>query len=59
VGHAIVAVIPLGLVFGVALFLFAPVLTGLPVVGFVAGAGGMVFALAHTGPLLLEAVVNF
>jgi hypothetical protein len=58
VGHAMVAVILPGLVFGVALFLFASVLTGLPVVGFVAGAGGVVFALAHMGPLLLGAILG-
>ena len=39
-GDAILAVILPGIVFGVVLFLLASFLTGLPVVGFLAGAGG-------------------
>ena len=58
VSNAILAVILPGVVFGVVLFLFASVLTGLPVLGFVAGAGGVVLAFAHIGPLLLGAVLG-
>ncbi len=57
-GNAIVAVLLPAVVFGVAFFFFASVLTGLAVFGFLAGAGGLVLALAHVGPLLLGAVVG-
>jgi hypothetical protein len=57
-GNAILAVILPSIVFGVILFLLASLLTGLPVVGFFAGAGGMVLALAHVGPLLVGAIVG-
>lgn len=58
VGDAILAVILPALVFGAVLFFIASVLTGLPVVGFFAGAGGVVLALAHVGPLLLGAILG-
>ncbi len=57
-GNAILAVLLPGIVFGVALFLIASLLTGLPVIGFFAGAGGVVLALAHIGPLLIGAIVG-
>ena len=57
-GDAILAVILPGLVFGVLLFLLASVLTGLPVIGFLAGAGGLVLAVAHIGPLLIGAIIG-
>jgi hypothetical protein len=57
-GNAILAVILPGIVFGVILFLLASVLTGLPVIGFLAGAGGVILALAHIGPLLIGAIVG-
>jgi hypothetical protein len=58
VGNAIVAVILPGVVFGVVLFLLASMLTGIPILGFLAGAGGTVLALAHIGPLLLGAILG-
>src|SRR5690349_13317600 len=58
VANAILAVILPGLVFGIVLFLLASVLTGLPIFGFFAGAGGVVLALAHVGPLLVGAIVG-
>lgn len=58
VGNAIVAVILPGIVFGVALFLLASIFTGLPIVGFVAGAGGVALAFAHIGPLLVGAILG-
>ena len=58
VGNAVLAAILPGVVFGVALFLLASGLTGLPVLGFVAGAGGLVLALAHIGPLLFGAILG-
>ncbi|MFL6354490.1 MAG: hypothetical protein ACJ74Z_21940 [Bryobacteraceae bacterium] len=58
VGNAIVAVILPGVVFGVVLFLLASMLTGIPILGFLAGAGGTVLALAHIGPLLVGAILG-
>jgi hypothetical protein len=58
IGDAILAVLLPGIVFGVLLFFLASVLTGLPLLGFVAGAGGVALAFAHVGPLLLGALVG-
>ncbi len=57
-GNAVLAVLLPGIVFAVAFFFLATVLTGLPIFGFLAGAGGLVMAAAHVGPLLLGAVVG-
>ena len=57
-GNAILAVFLPGVVAGVALFFFASLLTGLPLVGFFAGAGGFALAAIHIGPLLLGAIVG-
>ena len=58
VGNAILAVILPGLVFGVILFLLTGLLLGVPLVGFLAGAGGIVLAFAHIGPLLIGAILG-
>lgn len=58
VGNAILATLLPGLVVGVALFFLGTLFTGLPLVGLVAGAGGMVLALAHFAPLVLGAIVG-
>lgn len=58
VGRAIAAVFLPGIVFGVALFVFATALSAMPLVGAVAGFGALAFSLAHVGPLLLGAIVG-
>lgn len=58
VGSAILAVLLPCLVFGALLFFVASSLTGIPLIGAVAGAGGLVLALAHVGPLLLGAIIG-
>ncbi len=58
VGDAILAVIIPGVCFGVALFLLATILTGVPLFGFIAGAGGAFLVLAHVGSLLIGAIVG-
>ena len=58
VANAILAVFLPGLVFGFALFFLASVLTGFPLLGFLAGAGGFVLVCAHVGPLLLGAIIG-
>ncbi|MGA8026826.1 MAG: hypothetical protein WB992_06740 [Bryobacteraceae bacterium] len=56
--NAMIAVLLPAIVFGALLFLLASLVTGMPLFGFLAGAGGMVLALAHVGPLLLGAIVG-
>ena len=56
--NALLAVLLPGLIIGVVMFLLASVLTGIPLVGALAGAGGLVFAFSHIGPLLVAAIVG-
>lgn len=58
VGNAIVAVFLPTIVLGVAMFFAASMLTGLPVIGALAAAGGMVLAAVGVGPLLLGAIIG-
>ncbi len=58
VGNAIAAVFLPGIIIAVLLFFLATSLTGLPLLGAVAGAGGLMLSLAHVGPLLLGAIVG-
>ncbi|MBT3312227.1 MAG: hypothetical protein HN737_05735 [Desulfobacterales bacterium] len=58
VGSAIIAVFLPGIVFGVLLFVFASSLTGIPIIGAIAGAGGFILSLVHIGPLLLGAIIG-
>jgi hypothetical protein len=57
-GNALIACILPGILFSVALFFLASTLTLVPLLGFVAAAGGLVLALAHIGPLLLGAILG-
>lgn len=57
-GNAIIAVILPAVLFGVALFFLGSLLTGIPLLGIIAGAGGAILALAHVGPLLLGAILG-
>ncbi len=58
VGDAILAVILPGIVFGVLLFFLGTLMTGVPLLGFIAGAGGIALAFAHVGPLLIGAIIG-
>src|SRR6266404_1025992 len=58
VGSAVLAVFLPGILIGALLFFFPTALTGLPLIGMVAGAGGLILGLAHAGPLLLGAIVG-
>lgn len=58
VGNALAAVFLPGLIFAVALFALATTLTGLPLLGVVAAAGGFALSVAHVGPLLVGAIVG-
>ena len=57
-GNAILAVFLPALIFGFALFFLGSLLTGFPLLGVIAGAGGFALVAAHVGPLLLGAVVG-
>lgn len=57
-GNAILAVLLPGIVFGCLLFFLGTMLTGFPLFGFLAGAGGLAIALVHVAPLLVGAVVG-
>jgi len=55
---AIAAVFLPGFVMGVAFFFLASILSGMPLIGFMAGMGGLAFSLSHVGPLLLGAILG-
>ena len=58
IGSALLAALLPALVFGLALFTLAASLSGMPVLGLVAGMGGFVLAALHVGPLLLGALIG-
>lgn len=58
VGNAVTAVFLPGVVFAVLLFALASSLSGMPLLGTVAGAGGFALSLVHVGPLLLGAIIG-
>lgn len=58
ISNAILAVVLPAIIFGGALFFLGSVLTGVPLLGLLAGAGGAILALAHVGPLLVGAVLG-
>ncbi len=58
VGSAVIAVFLPGIIFAVALFLMAASIVGIPLIGFVAGAGGIALSLVHVGPLLVGAILG-
>jgi hypothetical protein len=58
VGAAIVAVFLPGILFGIVLFLLASGLSGIPLLGAIAGAGGFALSLVHIGPLLVGAIIG-
>jgi hypothetical protein len=51
------AVLPVVIV-GCAMFVLATAMSGMPVIGALAGAGGFVLALTHVGPLLVGAIIG-
>ncbi len=58
VGSAIIAVFLPGIFFAIILFLLASSLTGIPLLGVIAGAGGFILSIAHIGPLLIGAIIG-
>lgn len=57
-GSGILVVLLPCIVFGIILFLLASSLTGIPLIGAIAGAGGFALSLVHIGPLLLGAIIG-
>ncbi|HPC96711.1 MAG TPA: hypothetical protein PLU87_17335 [Sedimentisphaerales bacterium] len=58
VGPAIVAVFFPAIALGVFFLVFSTALTGMPVVGLLAGAGGFLLAASGAGMLLVGAIVG-
>ena len=58
IGKAICAVFLPAIIFGVLLSLFSGLISGMPLIGAIAGAGGFIFVLAEIGPLLVGAIVG-
>ena len=58
VGGAMMAVFLPGLLIGGCLFVVAAALSGIPIIGVVAGLGGFALSVAHIGPLLMGAVIG-
>jgi hypothetical protein len=58
VGAGIMAALVPAIAAAIALFLSGTLLTGVPLIGVLAGAGAFVLVVAHVGPLLLGAIVG-
>lgn len=58
VGSAISAVLLPAIVFAIILFSIATSLSSLPVIGAIAGGGGLILALAHAAPLLIGGIIG-
>ncbi len=58
VAAGIVAVILPAVILGGLSFVFATAFSGIPIIGMLAGAGTLVFALSGIGPLLLGAIIG-
>lgn len=58
IGSAIAAVILPAIIFGFLLFSLVSTISGVPLIGAIAGAGGAVLVLAHVGPLLIGAIIG-
>jgi hypothetical protein len=57
-GNALWAAFLPGILFAVLMFVFASSLTGMPLLGAVAGSGAFFLSMAGIGPLLLGAVIG-
>ena len=58
VGRAILAALVPAFIVGVLLLVLGTLLTGLPLIGAIAGAGGFVLVAAQVGPLVLGAILG-
>ena len=58
VGKAILAVFLPGIIIALLLFVFGGTITGLPIIGAIAGAGGLFLYASNIGFLLVGAIVG-
>ena len=58
VGNALLAALLPAMVFGLFLFFSASAVSGLPLIGVLAGAGGFLYAVSGIGPLLVGAIIG-
>ena len=58
VGSAIAAVFLPAIIFGFLLFALVTTISGIPLIGAIAGAGSAILVLAHVGPLLVGAIIG-
>jgi hypothetical protein len=58
IGYAILAVLLPAIILGILLFSFASVISGIPLIGAIAGGGGLLLSLLGIGPLLLGAIIG-
>jgi hypothetical protein len=56
--RAILAALVPAFVFGVLLLALGTLLTGMPLIGAIAGAGGFVLVAAQVGPMILGAILG-
>lgn len=56
--RAILAVLLPSVIVGFLMFVLAGTLSGLPLIGVIAGAGAFVFSLSHVGPLMIGAIIG-
>ena len=53
----IAAILP-SIIFGIALFAATTLLSGMPVLGIVAGMGGFVLVVLHVVPMIIGAIIG-
>ncbi len=58
VSNALAAVFLPIIIFSLILFFFASAISGMPLIGVIAGSSAFILVLAHIGPLLLGAIVG-
>lgn len=58
VGNGLAAVFIPAIILAVILFTLGASITGVPLIGAVAGAGGFVLLIAEVGPLLVGAIIG-
>lgn len=58
IGSAILAVFLPAMILGILLFSFASAISGIPLIGAIAGGGGLLLSLLGIGPLLLGAIIG-
>ena len=58
ISRALLAAILPALIMGTVLFATASILTGMPLIGILAGAGGFILVISHAGFLLVGAILG-